>query len=245
MGDHKRSSKKSMNDEKYKSKKIKTVNELDNEKLIVIVKNGKVVYICGMCNFEAESMVTLNSHQSRVHLDMENYKCSECPTYYKTIGLLKRHITMHHSVTHICKYCDKKFSNKQSLDRHINCHHNVTPLEFQCVKCNAYFDTMDKMEDHFVVHYTNPSNSFRCNHCDRSFTTYVAKNKHIYLEHLIEIECDICHVVLPSKEAMDKHNNSVHRPKKKENKMYACTTCGKYFSGLKDILNHRETHIKN
>ncbi|XP_022174312.1 zinc finger protein 652-A-like [Myzus persicae] len=242
--DLKRNSDKSLIDkEKCKSKKIKNENEMDNEKPLVIVKNGKVVYICGECNFEAESMMFLVSHRARFHLDMGSFKCSECLTYYKTSGLLKRHTSMHHNVTHICKYCEKRFSNKLSLDRHANCHHNETPLEFQCVTCNAYFDTMDKMEDHLVVHYTSPSSTFSCNHCDRMFTTYAAKNKHIDVEHMIEIECGICHVVLPTKEAMDKHNNSVHQPKKKENKMYECTTCGKYFSGIKEVLSHRETHL--
>jgi DNA-directed RNA polymerase subunit RPC12/RpoP len=232
--------------EKNKSKKIKIENDVDTERPLLIVKNGKVVYICGVCNFEAESMGLLLSHRARAHLDnINSFKCSECPSYFKTPGILKRHTTMHHDATHICKYCDKKFSNKSSLDRHINNHHNNTPLEFQCVKCNAYFDSMDKMEDHLVVHYTSPSSVFSCNHCDRSFTTYAAKNKHIDLEHMFEIECDICHVVLPTKEAMEKHNNSVHQPKKKGNKMYACTKCGKYFSGIKDILNHRETHLSN
>lgn len=231
-----------INEEKRKLKKVKIENSLDDEKPSLIVKNGKVVYICGVCNFEAESMTLLLSHRSRVHLDnIGSYKCSECQNIYKTSGLLKRHTALHHD-THVCKHCNKKFSNKHSLERHINTHHNVTPLEFQCVKCSAYFDTLDKMEDHLVIHYMSPSSTFICNHCDRSFATYAAKNKHIDLEHMIEVECDICHVVLPTKEAMDKHNNSVHQPKKKENKTYACTTCGKYFSTIKDILVHRETH---
>lgn len=230
--------------EKNLKKKLKTDN-VDNDKPLLIVKNGKVVYICNQCSFEAESMTMLLSHRTRVHLDMGNYKCSDCPTHYKTPGLLKRHISMHHDMAHVCKYCEKRFSNKQTLDRHINSQHNITPLEFQCVKCNAYFDTMDKMEDHLVVHYTNPSSTFSCNLCDRTFTSYAAKNKHIDLEHMVEIECDICHVVLPTKEAMDKHNISVHQPKKKGNKKYACTTCGKCFSDIKDILNHREIHLSN
>lgn len=242
--DLKRSTDKSLFDkEKRKSKKIKTENEMDNEKRLVVVKNGKVVYICGECGYEAESMMFLVNHQARFHSDVGSFKCSECPTYYKTSGLLKRHISMHHNVTHVCKYCEKIFSNKPSLERHISCHDNETPLEFQCVKCNAYFDSLDKMEDHLVVHYTSPSSTFNCDHCDRSFTTYTAKNKHIDLEHMIEIQCGICHVVLPTKEAMHKHTNSVHQPKKKENKMYECTTCGKYFSGIKEILSHRKTHL--
>lgn len=213
---------------------------------MLIVKNGKVVYICGVCNFEAESMALLLSHRSRSHSNNKSsFQCPQCSTYYRTPGLLKRHTSLHHSVLHICNSCDKKFPNKQSLERHINTQHNITPLEFQCVKCNAYFDTMDKMEDHLVVHYTNPSSTFTCNHCDQSFTTFAAKNKHIDLEHIIEIECSICHVILPTKEAMDKHNNSVHQPKKKGNKMYACTNCGKYFSTIKEVLKHRETHVSN
>lgn len=210
------------------------------------MKNGKVVYICGVCNFEAESMGLLLSHRTLAHLDnVGSYNCTECPSNFKTPGILKRHITMHHESTHICKYCDKRFSKKSSVDRHIESHHSNSPLEFQCVKCHAYFDTMDKMEDHLVVHYASPSNLFSCNQCDRLFTTYAAKNKHIDLEHVFEIECDICHVVLPTKEAMEKHNNSVHQPKKKGDKMYACTKCGKYCSGIKDILNHRKTHLSD
>lgn len=231
---------------KKHKKKMKIDNYLDDEKPSLVVKNGKVVYICGVCSFEAESMSSLLSHRTRNHLDMGSYKCSECPTYYKTQGLLKRHMSLHNDIVHhMCKHCDKKFFNKQGLDRHMNCSHNKIPLEFQCVKCNAYFETMDKMEDHLVVHYMSPSSSFICNHCDRSFTTYAAKNKHIDLEHMIEIECDICHVVLPTKEAMDKHNNSVHQPKKKGNKTYACTTCGKCFSSIKDVLSHREIHLSS
>lgn len=233
-----------MEDEKTIPKKIKTEN-IDDEKPLLIVKNGNIVYICKQCNFEAESMAILISHRTRVHLDAGHYKCSECPSFYRTQGLLKRHTAIHHDMTHACKYCVKRFTNKQSLYRHINCYHNITPLEFQCVKCNAYFDTIDKMEDHLVVHYINPSNTISCNHCDRSFTTLAAKNKHIDLDHMTEVECNICHVILPNKDAMDKHNNSVHQPKKKGNKMYACNTCGKYFSNVKEILSHRETHSSN
>lgn len=230
-----------MDNIKRKQKRVKNENELDNDKPSLIVKNGKVVYICGVCSFEAESMGFLLSHRTLVHSDVGSFKCPVCSIYYKTPGLLKRHTSVHHLIQ-ICKYCDKTFSNKLSLERHINNHHKLTPLEFQCVKCNAYFDTMDKMEDHLVVHYTNPSSTFNCNNCDRSFTTYAARNKHIDLEHMIEMECNICHVVLPSKEAMDKHNNSVHQPKKTGNKMYECNTCRKYFPSIKDILIHRETH---
>lgn len=233
-----------MNNEKHKQKKIKIDNDIDNDKPSLIVKNGKVVYICGVCSFEADSMAFLLSHRTLVHSDVGSFKCSECSVYYRTPGLLKRHISIHH-LTQNCKHCDKMFSNKLNLERHINNHHKITPLEFQCVKCNAYFDTMDKMEDHLVVHYTNPSSTFNCNSCDRSFTTFAARNKHIDLEHTVEIECSICHVVLPSKEAMDKHNNSVHQPKKIGNKMYECNTCKQYFSCVKDILIHRESHLSN
>ncbi|VVC41588.1 Hypothetical protein CINCED_3A020509 [Cinara cedri] len=232
----------SLNDENIKSKKKKTDNNADNDKPLLIVKNGKVVYICNICDYEADSMAFLLSHRTRTHFDTGSFKCTECLTYHKTAGLLKRHMSLYHDVTHVCKYCDKRFASKLSLDRHVNCTHNITPLEFQCVKCNAYFDTIDKMENHLVVHYINHSSTFSCNHCDRKFSTYAAKNKHIDLEHMVEIECDICHVVLPNKEAMDKHTISVHPPKKKGNQMYACTTCGQYFSSIKDILIHRETH---
>lgn len=235
----------SLNEEKRKVKKIKIEDDIDDEKPSLIVKNGKVVYICSTCDFESDSMTFLANHRARAHLDnIGHYKCPKCPNNYKTPGLLKRHTSMHHN-THFCEHCDKRFSNKQSLERHINTSHKVTPLEFQCVKCNADFDTVDKMEDHLVIHYMDPSSIFTCNHCGRSFTTFAAKNKHIDLEHMIEIECSICHVVLPTKEAMDKHNNSVHQPKKTGNKTYACTTCGKCFTDIKDILNHRKTHIKN
>lgn len=242
MFDLKRNSGKSLLDnENNKPKKIKAEDEVD-EKPLVIVKNGKVVYICGVCGFEAESMGFLHSHRIYNHSDLGSFKCPECSVSYKTKGLLKRHTTIHHDLTHFCNYCEKRFSNKMSLDRHVAVH-NVTPLEFQCVKCNAYFDAMDKMEDHLVIHYTNPSNTFSCNHCNRSFTSQVAKNKHIDLEHNIEIQCSICHIVLPTKEAMDKHDSSVHQPKKSGTKMYACNTCGKYFNSIKNILVHRETHL--
>lgn len=237
-------SKSLLEDENNKPKKIKIEDEVYNDKPLLIVKNGKVVYICGVCSFEAESLGVLNNHRTRVHSEIGSFKCPECPTYHRTQGLLKRHITTHHDLTYVCNYCDKRFSNKMSLDRHANVH-NVTPLEFQCVKCNAYFDTMNEMEDHFVIHYTNPSNTYNCDYCDRSFNTFLAKNKHIDLEHIIEIQCSICHIVLPSKEAMDKHNSSVHQPKKVENKKYACNTCGQFFSSIKDILIHRKTHLND
>lgn len=217
-------------------KKKKIENEIVNEKPSVIVENSKGVYICNECNFEAETMMCLVSHQARFHLNTGGFKCSECSTYYETSGLLKQHVTsMHRNVTHDCKYCDKKYLNKRSLDRHTKNHHkfHMTPLEFQCVICNAYFDTLIEMEDHFVVHYASPSSKFSCDYCDCKFPTYAAKHKHSDLEHMIEIECGICHIVLPTEEAMDKHNISVHQPQKKENKMYECTTCEKYLSGKK------------
>lgn len=234
-----------LKEEKRKQKKIKVENDIDDEKPLLIVKNGKVMYICGECDFESDSMTFILSHRARAHLNnMGHYKCPKCPNSYKTPGLLKRHTSVHHN-SHICEHCDKKFSNKHSFERHINIYHKVSKLEFQCVKCNADFDTMDKMEDHLVIHYMDPSSIFMCNHCDRTFTTSAAKNKHIDLEHMTEVECNICYVILPSKEALDKHNNSVHQPKKTGNKTYVCTTCSKCFTGIKDILNHRKTHNKD
>eukprot|EP00102_Acyrthosiphon_pisum_P024169 XP_016661379.1 PREDICTED: zinc finger protein 423-like isoform X2 [Acyrthosiphon pisum] len=213
--DLKRNSDKSLFDNKNNnSKQIKIDNEIDNEKPLAIVKNGKVVYICGECNFEAETIMCLVSHRARFHLNVGSFKSSECSTCYKFSEKLKQHILMQHKDTFNCQYCEKSYSNKRSLARHTKCHQNETPLEFQCVKCNAYFDTIDKMEDHFVVHYASPSIKFGCDHCDCTFTTYTAKQKHTNLDHLIEIECGICHVVLPTEEAMDKHNYSVHQPQK-------------------------------
>ncbi|CAI6357621.1 unnamed protein product [Macrosiphum euphorbiae] len=211
----KRNSDKSLFDNKNNSsKQIKIDKEIDNEKPLAIVKNGKVVYICGECNFEAETMMSLVSHQARFHLNVGSFKGSGCSTCYKSSGLLKKPISKQHKDTFNCKYCNKIYFNKQSLNRHAKCHQNVTPLEFQCVKCNAYFDTITEMEDHFVVHYANPSIKFMCDHCDCTFTTYAEKKNHTNFDHLIEIECGICHVVLPTEEAMDQHNISVHQPKK-------------------------------
>lgn len=201
------------------------------------------MYVCGVCNFEAESIALLLTHNACAHSKEDSFKCYKCNTAYKTAAILQRHTLLNHKPTHFCEHCGKKFLNKQGVDRHINStHRQLSPLEFQCVKCSASFDTMDKMEDHLVVHYTNPSSIFNCNHCSRSFSSFLAKKKHIELEHIPEFECEICHVVLPSREAMDKHNNSVHQPKKSGNKMYACTTCGLYFTSIKDILAHRKIH---
>ncbi|XP_050425484.1 zinc finger protein 85-like [Adelges cooleyi] len=215
----------------------------DIMKPVLVVKNGKVMYYCNLCSYEAESMNTLISHRTRVHTD-HNHKCSECSSSFKSPGLLRRHSITHSEMVFKCKFCDKRFAQNQTLERHINTmHNNSESLEFQCVKCNAYFETLDEMEDHLVVHYINPSNSFSCSYCKRSFNSYLAMNKHIDVEHVVKVECSICHMVLPTKEAMEKHNVSVHKPKTNGNKKYECTKCKKCFHGLKDILNHRKTHI--
>lgn len=211
MADVKRSKDNWLNNEKSIFKKIKTKNQIDNINPSMVVKNGKVMYTCGTCGFEAESTVYLQSHTNCTHSDMGSFKCSECLTAYETPGLLKRHHFLQHNDIYICEYCSKPYTSKQGLDRHISSKHNDRPLEFQCVKCYAYFDTMDKMEDHLVVHYTSPSNSFSCNHCARTFKTLKAKNKHVDLKHMVAIECSICHVVLRTKRALDIHNNSVHK----------------------------------
>lgn len=185
--------------------------KIENEKPLAIVKKDKVLYHCGECNFETETMMHLVSHRARFHSDFDNFKGSDCPTSYKSPGLLKQHISIPRGVkSYLCTYCERRYSTKPSFDSHLKYHQSETPLEFQCVKCNAYFDTIDKMEDHLVVHYASPSNKLRCEHCNYTFLTYAAKNKHNNFEHLIEIECGICHVVLPTEEAMDKHNSSVH-----------------------------------
>jgi len=202
------------NNKKLNSKCIKIENEIDNEKPLEIIKNGKAAYICDECNFEAETMMCLVSHQTCFHLDMSRFKRSECITCNKYSGLLNRHISRHHKMTYNCEYCVKRYSNKQSLDLHTKCHQNETPLEFQCVKCYAYFDTINEMEDHLVLYYASPSIKFPCDHCDCTFITNTGKNKHTNLDHLIAIECGICHVILPTEEAMDNHNKCVHQHKK-------------------------------
>lgn len=104
------------------------------------------------CEKTFDRKARLERHHITSHLNLRDYKCTECDDAYGRKDHLKRHMESKHGIASYKPFqcteegCEERFFTKQKLQRHQNSH------RLKCRICEAKFKKSDSYETHMKFH---------------------------------------------------------------------------------------------
>ena len=141
-------------------------------------------YACDKCDYITINKQRLDSH-SNVHITTKNFKCNECPSKFKTVDTLKRHIKRkNHKKKLECKECVFTAFYYPIMKEHEREHY-----PFRCDKCP--FTT--RSENHYKSHMDKHETVFKCNICEKShFKNSNSLRVHLRYHKMKDIQFQDC-----------------------------------------------------
>jgi hypothetical protein len=139
------------------------------------------------CNFDADSIVTLNEHNINVHdTQSDKQNTNRKPTAADDVNLqnhmVKNHLALEEIQWHKCHRCDHQVKTKNALDKHHRVHHDDSKW-VKCGKCEFVAKTKESLKRHLLSKHTPDDEVkwFECGHCE-----YKAKFKATLVQHLMK-----------------------------------------------------------
>eukprot|EP00116_Pleurobrachia_bachei_P002093 sb/3462355/ len=145
------------------------------------------MHCCTLCHFKTSSKMTLSSHISQCHKDVENregemekrYQCKHCDFRCVWVGSLRSHMFDKHPdmmerngrtdpPEHKCPLCNYSSQWRGNLKTHMLRKHNAPqPVEgfFHCKRCQFKCSSNDELTLHYESHLTD-DRPFQCPLCD-------------------------------------------------------------------------------
>ncbi|CAH1983472.1 unnamed protein product [Acanthoscelides obtectus] len=245
----------------FKRKHEYSIDDIERNNSYLGSVSGKLCkpneYVCIKCNDVFKSVVLLDNHVIRKHVDSiatvtsKIHECTFCD--YKTV--FKRYFTGHmlmHTNTkvsdlHICKYCNTSFKAKQSFNDHILKNHpnfgeTVSRTIHECMHCA--FKTTRKGD--FIKHLANHNSEtpFACINCDSVFKSQVLLDNHVIRKHAESAasvsskihECTFCDYKTVVKRYLTGHM-WIHNDNKVSD-LHVCKHCNARFEENQSFLAH-------
>ena len=132
---------------------------------IFTLKTGLKPHVCSFCAKAFTSIVSLNSHEQRYHIEDHGsviksdilciFSCLTCEKVFKSKSTLRDHEIRNHGrkgEIFKCEFegCVKDFTNPALLRNHMRTHTDERP--FSCLYCNCNFKAKFHMENHSKRH---------------------------------------------------------------------------------------------
>ena len=208
----------------------KSANEL-NKTSIDGIKNEFLIEIGS--DYERN----MKTNNKNVYEEKKIYKCGECDVRFTTKNHLEEHITVHDQKEFFkCINCDRTFSQKSNLEEHFESFHNIKKT-IKCEFCSDYFSESKQMDDHIASNHDKKT-LFQCIYCEKNFAERLKLKDHVLSTH--EVKKSPLEQLTPK---------TVHEEEKiedpnidKENSIFCCRVCGRYFQDIPTFLNHLENH---
>ncbi|KAH8394423.1 hypothetical protein KR222_005008, partial [Zaprionus bogoriensis] len=101
------------------------------------------------------------------HLNVADFKCSECQRCFKRRRLLDNHVkSVHRKLRDLsCEHCAASFSDPISLKKHLLCHTGAKP--YSCQICGKEFSRAENRDIHHFVH--SMRKPYACHVCGEDF----------------------------------------------------------------------------
>ena len=151
------------------------------------------------------------------------YTCSTCgKIFYDKFNRKRHELTIHENLGKFeCNNCSKKFANLADLQYHKESHHSEKPSKVECDMCGKCFKNNLSLQKHKSNFHVS-SNDHKCDNCNASFTLKDNLMRHRREDH--------------SKLMIDW--NQIHF---REELMFKCNICEKYFKRKHNLKVHQQT----
>ena len=177
-----------------------------------LAMEGKIVYICFICEKQFKEKRLLKAHLQQVHNpDVRSdapkpFVCKQCGLACDRQASLRRHQKRHtQDKPHICRNCHLGFRTLEDLVVH-----QRRCREHQCTICNETFPSAHKYERHFAKFHSS----------------------------IKELKCEFCAEVFNSSKLLQIHR----RRHKEIPRPYVCEKCGLACVLQSDLNTHRKRH---
>ncbi|XP_063425213.1 uncharacterized protein LOC134708525 [Mytilus trossulus] len=151
-----------------------------------VIKNGDKC-ICKKCGMVFSSVLNLNYHAYRKHINAKNFFCKHCNKGFTLLRDLKNHTQICHSQNpQECSICCKKIISKRGLRNHMEKYHrndSIFAMRYQCYLCEKRFGYTKELQDHINVCHTAKND---CYFCGENLATSRGLRKHMERMHGIE-----------------------------------------------------------
>ncbi|CAB3385751.1 Hypothetical predicted protein [Cloeon dipterum] len=228
----------------------------EKRNVAAIVRNGKLYFVT-LNNIlpGTELLFWLESAASGwSKKKMERTNCGGCNLKFSNSLYYRIHCSVFHdpnfSLTirkYHCKVCGLSVLGKENIMKHAAEQHGGKGA-YQCQFCKKFFLRLNYLEMHRT--YGCAANPQRtrplCDFCGRKFCQPQKLKVHIKRMHsdladvLKEFQCKMCHKLLGSRAALQRHLKEVHH----KDMIGACTCdrCGKMFQNKSNLKIHMLTH---
>jgi len=208
----------------------KAFRRLEDLKKHQLKHAGIKLHVCSFCAKSFSSLSTLNSHEKKIHVkveEVERFNCDQCQAYFKTRSTLRDHQIRHHGrkgELFKCQHCPKDFTNPASLKNHLRTHTGERP--FTCPYCPLKFKAKFHMESHSKRH-TKAEGQFICLECADGFETAEELKQHsegCHSRRMHSYPCDKCSKKFNRADLLNEH--------KKIHDAYQCPRCNNMFENM-------------
>ncbi|XP_059474897.1 uncharacterized protein LOC132196348 [Neocloeon triangulifer] len=235
---------------------IRPAPSREKRNVAAIVRNGKLFFVTlNIILPGTELLFWLESAASGwSKKKMERTNCGGCNLKFSNSLYYRIHCSVFHdpnfSLTirkYHCKVCGLSVLGKENIMKHAAEQHGGKGA-YQCQFCKKFFLRLNYLEMHRT--YGCAANPQRtrplCDFCGRKFCQPQKLKVHIKRMHsdlaevLKEFQCKMCHKLLGSRAALQRHLKEVHH----KDMIGACTCdrCGKMFQNKSNLKIHMLTH---
>ncbi|RUS77117.1 hypothetical protein EGW08_015133, partial [Elysia chlorotica] len=188
--------------------------------------NRKVVpkqHKCLFCGAEFSTIARLREHRKTAHEVVQKFPCLICDETFMHSEELRNHLPLHGSQNNEllqCNLCSREFKEVTRLRQHLQRHRNKT---HSCQLCGQSGMNIGQLRHHKKLHKQQVS----CSVCGRVMNSEASLKEHMNVHTGDKpIDCDVCHMKLPSQSALANHKIRMHN---KNNGGNQCYICGKRF----------------
>ncbi|XP_077989254.1 zinc finger protein 532-like [Glandiceps talaboti] len=215
---------------------------------------GNDTFSCNICGLQCPNKCYFEAHQ-RIHHNQSPYVCPECgeEKYDRELFYVHLNSTCVHfcrQAVYKCPQCNAGYPNIAHLKSHLQNAH--TDSFCKCPVCPMAFKSIENINSHMLSQHKITDHGFRvihkCPMCDTVFTQKNNVPPHLD-SHLLNKEnlriyvfkCNECYKHYDSKEALEKHQLSVH--KGVQLKDFICDVCRTPFKTYQFMLQHKNKHF--
>ena len=190
---------------------------------------GKIIYTCGICEFEATKESILEDHHEIKHTKknfwwMEKEKsehfCDKCEKKFQNLFVKRYHLCVQET-KYVCPLCEFLGIDLHEIEVHLEKIH-TKKIEIKCNLCELVFDSNENIAVHTQTEH-------------KQAQVVISK------EDMVKIECDECEYKCTLNIQLRKHKNRKHPNDSEIELKYKCNECDFSSNYLLDSMKHRQS----